>query len=130
MAKVSRSQIVSVLAEKLGQKNLASEVAAYLLDENRTGDLDSLARDLVAYRAQGGTVEITAVSAHQLSPTVEADIKSQVKTLYPAAKEIIINYRQDASQIGGVRLEFPDKQLDLTVRNKLNLFKTLTVGEK
>lgn len=133
--KTPRSQIAPVLAKlslqpSASEKRLSQEVAAYLLDENRTGELDSLLRDVIAFRAEHGIVEVTAVSAHELSPEVRKDIERQVRELYPSAKEIIINERIDQEQIGGVRLELVGRQLDLTVRGKLNRFKELTAVER
>lgn len=134
--KIPRNQIAPVLAKmslKSGAnaKQLGQEIAAYLLAENRTGELDSLARDLIAYRADNnGVVEVTAVSAHELPPEVRKDIEQQVRTRYSGAKEIIINERIDPEQIGGVRLELVGRQLDLTIRNKLNHFKALTGTER
>lgn len=108
------------------EKAFAREVAAYLLDTGRTGQLNSLARDMVKERVSDGIVEVTAVSARALSDAVRADIRAQVERLYPNATKTIINERLDASVVGGVRLEFPEQQLDLSVRNRLNRFKALT----
>lgn len=131
MSKVPRNQLVEVLAGlsgKLPARKFTREVASYLLRENRTGELDSLARDWTSYRAEHGVVEVTALSAHKLSAAALGEIKRKVKQAYPGARQIIINEKLDAGLIGGVRLEFPDKQLDLSIRNKLNKFKQLTVG--
>lgn len=129
--KTPRNELVPILAKlsaKMPAKKFAREVAGYLLDENRTGELDSLARDLVDYRAANGIVEVTAVSAHELNSQALKEVRQKVKQLYPKAKQILINQRLDAEQIGGVRLEFPNQQLDLSLRGKLNKFKQLTVG--
>ena len=129
--KTPRNELVPILAKlsnRMPAKKLAKEVASYLLDENRTGELDSLARDLVGYRAENGVVEVTAVSAHELNATALKDVRQKVKQLYPKAQQILINQRLDSDQIGGVRLEFPDRQLDLSLRAKLNKFKQLTAG--
>lgn len=130
MSKVPRPQIASVLVKKLAkspsEKHLANEIAAYLLEENRTGELDSLLRDVINLRAENGLVEVTAVSTHELSPAATSLVELEVKRLYPAASKVIVSERIDLGQIGGVRLEFPDKQLDLSIRNKLNKFKQLT----
>lgn len=131
MSDFSRLQLASVLAKKTSSasarpEKLTREIAAYLLATSQTGELDSLARDMINDRAASGIVEVTAVSARELTPSANAEIRAEVKQLYPAAREIIINERIDFDQIGGVRLEFPDKQLDLSVRNKLNRFKQLT----
>ncbi|MGH7157013.1 MAG: F0F1 ATP synthase subunit delta [Candidatus Saccharimonadales bacterium] len=128
--KVPRNELVLVLAKlsgKLPPKKFARQAASYLLDENRTGELDSLARDLIDYRAKNGIVEVTAVSAHELSKPALQEVKQQVKRLYPSVRDIIINQQIDDSQIGGIRLEFPGRQLDLSLRAKINKFKQLTV---
>lgn len=127
--KTPRHQLVPVLSKLVDdsdEKNLAQEIAAYLLAENRTGELDSLARDLIISRTKSGIVEVTAISAHPLTSTVTADIEQRVRDIYPETKKVIIDQRLDDSLVGGVRLEFPEQQLDLSIRNKLNRFKQLT----
>jgi F0F1-type ATP synthase delta subunit len=131
--KVPRNELVPVIAElsdKLPAKKLINEVAGYLLDANRTSELDSIARDLVDYRAEHGIVEVTAVSAHKLTESAIKEVKSKVKQIYPNARKIIINQQIDVAQIGGVRLEFPGRQLDLSLRAKVNKFKQLTAVNK
>jgi len=133
--KTPRSHIAPVLAgltlkSGVNAQQLSQEIAAYLLDENRTGELDSLLRDVVAYRADKGVVEVTAVAAHELPDSVKLDIEKLVREQFKDVKQIIINQRIDASVVGGVRLELVDQQLDMTVRNKLNRFKELTTVER
>jgi F0F1-type ATP synthase delta subunit len=133
--KTPRSQITPVIADltlrpDVDTKKLSLEVAAYLLDENRTGELDSLLRDIIAYRADEGVIEVTAVSARELPSGIRQDIEKLVRENFKNAKQIIINQRIDADVVGGVRLELVDRQLDMTVRNKLNRFKELTTVER
>lgn len=116
------------LSSKLPASKFSKEVAGYLLDNNLTSELDSLTRDLINYRAQNGIVELTAVSAHPLSAGAIKEINAKVKQFYPNAIRIIVNQRIDQDQIGGVRLELPGQQLDLSVRGKLNQFKQMTAG--
>lgn len=133
--KTPRSQIAPVLADLTLQsgvdaRQLSHKVAAYLLDENRTGELDSLLRDVVAYRADEGIVEVTVVAAHDLPDSVKQDIEKLVREQFKNVKQVIINQRIDVSVVGGVRLELVDRQLDMTIRNKLNRFKELTTVER
>jgi F0F1-type ATP synthase delta subunit len=133
--KVARHTLAKVIADRLtaaDEQQLAREAAAYLITERRAGELSSLVRDMEQLRAdQDGVVELTAVSAHQLSPTVINDIKAKIRQAYPAAKDFIINEQLDENVVGGVRLELANQQLDLSVRNKLNVFKQLTTqGDK
>ena len=128
--RVTRSRIAAIIAERslgsTGAKQLSQEVAAYLLDEGRTSELDSILRDIMQYRSDRGIVEVIAVSAHPLDAKVRADIETRIRGLYPQAKQIIVSEQHDASVIGGVRLELANQQLDLSVRSKLNRFKQLT----
>lgn len=124
-------KVAQVLADKtldqtFDERQFVREVAAYLLVTGRTGQLNSIARDMVKARAQEGVVEVTVVSAHELTDSVRADIRAQVDRLYPNAMRIVMNERLDATVVGGVRLEFPEQQLDLSVRSKLNRLKALT----
>ena len=131
MSKLPRHELAMVLAAKsvlgVNAKTFGKEIAAYLLTEGRTNELDSLLRDIMQYRAENGIVEVVAVSAHELSGAVRKDIEARVRKMYPEAKKIIISEQPDPSVIGGVRIELANEQLDLSVRSKLNRFKQLTV---
>ncbi len=107
-------------------KRLSREVAAYLLTEGRTAELDSIVRDVQADWAEAGIVEVIASSAHPLTASIKADIKAQMRGLYPKAKQIIVTEAHDPDVIGGVRLNMAGQQLDLSVQAKLNKFKQLT----
>ena len=133
--KSPRSRLAAIIAERCqqsaGSKELSQEIAAYLLAEGRTGELDSILRDVMQYRADRGIVEVAAIDAHPLSDSVKTDITALIKGLYPTAKQIIISEQIDTSVIGGVRLELANQQLDLSIRSKLNRFKQLTaIGGK
>lgn len=127
--KVARTRIAHVVADQTlkrgGSGRLSRELAAYLLTERRTGELDSLLRDIQHDWAEAGHVEVVAASAFPLTATVRADIIKRVKAIYPNAEQVIINETHDLEVIGGVRLSLPDQQLDLSVRSKLNKFKQL-----
>lgn len=126
------------LAEVIGQRSLkagnmdklAKEIAAYLLETGQTAQLDSLMRDIMAYRAEHGMVEVEAVSAFQLSSQDLADIKAILKQEYPHAKEFTVDQRQEPDVMGGIKLDLPGEQLDLTVRARVNKFKRLTISGK
>lgn len=130
--KIARHRIASALADQIGTlptAKLSQEIAAYLLAERRTGELNSLMRDIMQDRADKGIVEVAAVTAYPLTPETLAAITREVKTAMPQAKSVIVSEQIDASVVGGVRLEFPNQRLDLSVRNKLNHFKQLTTGK-
>lgn len=131
--KLSRRKLAALLADRLPaagkDKEFALETAAYLLSERRVSDLGSLLRDIEQVRADRGTVEVVAVSAHPIETNAKRDIETQIRKLYPNAKHIMITERIDPAQLGGVRLELANEQLDLSVRSKLHRFKQLTAVE-
>lgn len=131
--KEPRYQLARVLAKRSlktgGGKKFAREVAAYLLDNSRVNELDSIIRDIQEDWARDGYVEATAISAHPLTAGVKSDIKSKVRQVYPKAKKIIITEERDPDVVGGVKIELANQQLDLSIRHKLNKFKQLTAGD-
>ncbi|CAN5193563.1 hypothetical protein BH09PAT3_BH09PAT3_3690 [soil metagenome] len=132
MAKIPRHEIAKVLAERsLGRidaKTFSDQIASYLLAERRTAELEPLLRDVIQYRADHGIVEVIAVSAHPLTAGSRNDVEKRVKTVFPEAKQIIISDELQADVVGGVRLELPNQQFDLSVRAKLSQLKQLTTA--
>ncbi len=90
--KLSRSRLAQVLAERYTRPGadvarLNQEVAAYLLAEKRSGELDSLLRDMEQYRADhDGVVEAKAVSAFPISDATRAEIKAKTSVGIPGSK--------------------------------------------
>lgn len=133
MNKVPRHEIAEMIAEKSLKSNtsgLAQEVAAYLLTEGRSDELDSLLRDVMLARAERGVIDVKVVSKYDLTEQVRDDIRAQISSLYPNAKRIELNEYFDPNVIGSIRVELADKQLDLSVQAKLNKFKTLVTSGK
>lgn len=132
--KTPRTRIASTVADHTLKSGISDDymrqLAAYLLSERRVGDLNSLMRDVQADWADNGYVEVLAASAYSLTEAVRADIKSQIKQLYPNAKQIIVTEVLDPAVVGGVRLSLANQQLDLSVEAKLNKFKQLTAGKE
>lgn len=132
--KAPRTRLARLIADttlKQGvSRRLNKEVAAYLLTEGRVAELDSLLRDVQADWAEAGHVEVTARSAHPLTSSVRNDIKREVKKVHPGAQTIVINEVNDPDIVGGVRLNLPNRQLDLSIRTKLNMFKRLATAGK
>ncbi len=132
--KQPRTKIASAIADKTLKsgvsKRFSQEIAAYLLSERRVNELDSVLRDVQADWAEAGYVEVIASSAYPLTAAVKHDIVSQIRKLYPEAKQIAITEAIDPAVIGGVQLSLPNQQLDLSIEAKLNKFKQLTASGK
>lgn len=130
----TRSQIATAIAKKTltvsDTAKLQKAVASYLLEENRVDELDSIMRDVLAYRNAHGHVEVSVISAYPISSAVRADVLAAVKQEFAGAQSYVINERIDPDVIGGLRIEFDGEELDLTVKAKLNKFKQLTAARK
>lgn len=124
MAKnLKRQKLASRAASAIdaGDTGIAKKLAAYLIEQGATDEVNSLARDILQLRAdQDGIVEVTAVTSHPLSTSMKAEIEQMVRSTQDNAKSVIINERLDQEVIGGIRLEFANALLDSTVDARLN----------
>lgn len=131
--KVPRHILAEAIAERTihvhDAKLLAREIAAYLLAERRTGDLESILRDIMQYRTDHGVLEAEAVTAHSVQPHVLSQVKELLQAAYPKAKTVHVGARQDPALIGGIRIDMANQQLDMSVQAKVATFKRLTSKE-
>lgn len=122
MSNPSRQELATAILHiwnKRSEKVAAQTIAAYLVDNRRTGELDAIMREVARLRQQqDGVTEVTATSAHKLNDSARKAIKSLLGN-----KKLIINEVVDSEVLGGVRLETSELSLDLTVRNRLNQLK-------
>lgn len=121
----SRSKLVGYIVDSLNGgasgKKLAKEVAAYLIENGKSSELQSVMRDAQELRSQKyGVVELSARSAHAFDDSVQNRIEDIAKRQYPGVKKTIINEVSDESAIGGVNILLPHHSLDITIRSKLN----------
>ncbi len=131
--KLPRHQLVEAIGEKTfhvkDSKALAKAIAAYLLDERRVSELDSIIRDVMQYRLDRGWGEIDITSAHELTDEVIKDAKDVLRSEHATAKHIKVDSRVDAGLIGGLKLELPNEQLDMSVKTRLETFKKAVSGD-
>lgn len=123
MATLSRRKLAQRAANRLqagdSKASVLKELAAYLLDTKRTKESELIVRDIESMLASGGIVVGTAVSARKLSMESLQTIEDVVRQQYGANSQVVLRERIDESLIGGVRLELPGRQLDASVKAKL-----------
>ena len=125
MSKPSRQTIATAIANLISggakEAELAKGLAAYLITERRTAELEPLLRDVMQVRFdRDGLLEIDATSAF---PLTEA-IRSEIDRLLPA-KSRVLHENIAPEVIGGLRLEALDRQLDATLARRLTTLKQL-----
>jgi F0F1-type ATP synthase delta subunit len=128
--KIPRAELAAVIGEKTlhetNLKRLATTVAAYLMEQKSIGELESLMRDVMAYRQAHGVYEADVTSAHELSAEALKEVRQLIRQQYPDAKHIFAHDEVDESVIGGLKVTLAHEQLDLSVRAQLDTFKRLT----
>lgn len=125
MKTYSRTKLAAYIAEAIATEKseevIAQNVAAYLIENGKTADLNSLMRDVQELRARhAGVVELTARSAYPLNSDEKNQIEDVIKSQYPNAKEVIMHEEHDARVIGGASISLAQANLDVTIRAKLN----------
>jgi F0F1-type ATP synthase delta subunit len=121
----SRSKLARFIVDELERgapvESMSKHVSAYLINSGKTAELNSLLRDIAEERARRtGHLEVTAISAFEITSEEKEEIERLSRQQYPTVKRIVINNELDPQVIGGLRLLFPHDQLDLSIRSKLN----------
>lgn len=131
--KVARHILAEAISERIltirDPKLLAKEIAAYLLQERRTSDLESILRDIMQHRTDLGVVEAEVVSAHPVGENVLSEVRSILKSDLPGAKSVHMGTRIDPSLVGGIRVDMANQQLDMSIQSKLTTFKRFTMKD-
>lgn len=122
---VSRKQIaralVGLMNASSNRQGLSRTIAAYLINERRTKELDSLMRDVMQLRYDHDDVlELEVSSAHALND----QIKAEIAHMFPAGVHVL-HEQSDPSIIAGILIETVDQSLDATVKNRLRKLTSL-----
>jgi len=115
--------VASHLVNGKPQKEVARQLAAYLIWSRRTKELNMIVRDIHFYLAEQGHVSGTVTSAHELSAATLKEIKAFAKEKTGAA-HISLETTVDPALLGGIKLEVPGYELDSTIARQLTTLKT------
>lgn len=105
------------------QKDIAQQLAAYLIWTRRTKELSLIIRDIQFYLAEHGHIAGSVTSAHELSASTLKAIESFAKEK-TGAMQVSLDRTIDESVIGGIKLEIPGYELDTTIARQLTTLKT------
>ncbi len=113
-----------VLSRLKSRKPVVKQLAAYLVNEGRTRDLDAIMRLVRKLRLErSGQTEIDVVSAFAVPrPALERAAKML------GAEKPIFNSRIDKDLIGGARFTTLEQEIDLSLRRKIDNLKTATLN--
>jgi F-type H+-transporting ATPase subunit delta len=122
--RLSRRKIAAYYADRLlaGKKSAPKELAAYLVDSGRIRELDLIVRDIEAALADRGVLVADVTSSRKLTDATAKEVKAYLKS---ATKATTIELREaiDPDLLGGVRIGIPGKEMDASLRHRLNQLK-------
>ncbi len=126
MSKLDRSVLADVVSDlsldqKADLKTLCKSVAAYLLEEHRELELDSLVRDIQKSWSNKGYVDLLVRVARPLPRETINLMADRFADIYPSAK-IAVSTVIDPSIIGGASVELADQRFDITISRRLSRF--------
>lgn len=121
MAKISVRQLATFAVDELesgvSAADVAKKLASYLLDARESRELPRVMRAVEAELNARGQSQVEITSAHAVSDDVANELAQLLGVENPVFHNTV-----DASVIGGVKAKSGEREIDLTVRNKLQRF--------
>jgi F0F1-type ATP synthase delta subunit len=125
--RISRRKITTYIADQFakgGDKTkLIKQLAAFLIDNKRTNELDLILRDIEYQLLRRGIVLARVTSAFELAAETRVEITKMVKDKTHATT-IELQQFIEPTLLGGVKLDLPGMQLDNTISRRLTTLRT------
>jgi len=125
--RLSRRKIAEYIATQAiaggSLKDLAKSLAAFLVDTQRTSEIELIIRDVEYQLAERGVVLASVMSTAGLSEATRKAVVTMV-TKETSAKTVELKQFIDPDVIGGIRVDIPGRQLDATISRRLSLLTT------
>jgi F0F1-type ATP synthase delta subunit len=129
MSKITTNELAKYVVEQLESgveaPALAEQLSAFLLEERRTRELPAILRAVDLELSRRGSDQIVITAAHETSSEVKKKISELLGVENPVFTEVI-----DRGVIGGVKARSGETEIDLTVRGRLNRFKSNIVNQE
>ena len=125
-SRLSRRNIASYIAKRLidGGSQVATirQLAAFLIDNRRTKEVELIIRDIEFELQNRGVILAEVTTADALSEATRKEVERLVGQHADPGR---IQLRQfiDPAVIGGVRIDIPGKRLDATIARRLAIFR-------
>jgi F-type H+-transporting ATPase subunit delta len=125
-SRLSRRKIASYVAQQLvdgdNQTVAIKQLAAFLIDNRRTKEVQLIVRDIEFELQNRGIILAEVTTASALSDATRKEIERLVGQHADKGK---IQLRQfiDPNVISGVRIDIPGKRLDATIARRLAIFR-------
>jgi F0F1-type ATP synthase delta subunit len=123
MAKITAQQLAVYAVDQLeagtSSADVAQKLASYLLEERRSREMPAVMRAIDLQLAKRGSPQVVVTSAHSVSEQSKNQLAELLGLKNPVFTEVI-----DPDVIGGVKARAGESEIDLTVRARLNTFKS------
>ncbi len=109
--------------DKTSSKKATKQLAALILENRIHGQTEEIISSIQAeYQRVHGIVEATTTSVHPLTEKLKKEVQAIVLKR-TKAKQVVINEQLDPTVLGGIKINAPDMELDLTLKAKLTKLK-------
>lgn len=118
--KLSRRKLSAYVAQQIqaGDTKIYQKLAAYLVQNRRVRELPLIERDIEEALLDHGVARASVTSARPLSAQMRRSVERYIKK-HTGAASIVLDETIDDDVIGGVRVQLPGRELDTTVRQRL-----------
>ena len=129
-SKTSRRVLAQTVASKLlaepqKRKHWIQALAAFLVENRRTDEIDMLVNDISRELfLQKGELVVDVTSARPLTDDIRRELAASLKRA-TGANDVQLTEAVDPSLLGGLIARTPDAQLDASVRSKLKQLATI-----
>ena len=127
MSQLSRRQIAEYAALKLagGDVTIIEQVAAYLVANGRTREVELVVADIEKALLRGGVVPAKVFSARTLTDDEVQRVEKLLQKRYNARP--VIKLSTDDSLLGGVVIKTATEEFDGSLRKRINRLKAMKV---
>lgn len=107
------------LSESQGEVRATRALAAALITQNLTHEVELAAREITRQLLRAGQALVTITTAHKLSSSAQREIEHAVQKLTPTA-HLVASYQVNPALLGGFQAETPTHTVHASVAALLN----------
>lgn len=128
MKRLTRREIADYATREIlaGRHDVINEVAAYLLDSHRVREAGLVVRDIENTLARQGIVVARVSSAYNIDLSTKTLLDELLRKTF-TVNEMHLSERIQPELLGGVKVEVASKELDITMRRRINQLKSMKV---
>jgi len=113
---------ISAIADKAGIKGITGNFLRVVAQNRRLFAVPAIIEAFRRKAAEArGEISADVTSAHALTAAQQAELKAALKSV--AGKDVAINLTVDPSLLGGIVVQIGSRQIDTSLRTKLNSLK-------